>query len=114
MPHGSIREEIINSINKGIKNDVFSSYPGQHSGTTVQIVYPALHTQTNSDTNNVENNKVEYLKTTTLYRVAQNKPDYSTFQLSFKKNLHKITPLTLVADGQIRRQKRNVHSNILR
>ena len=49
-----------------------------------------------------------------LYRVAQNKPDYSTFQLSFKKNLHKITPLTIVADGQIRRQKRNVHSNILR
>jgi len=65
MPHGSIREEIINSINKGIKNDVFSSYPGQHSGTTIQIVYPALHTQTNSNTNNVENNKVEYLKTTT-------------------------------------------------
>jgi len=30
------------------------------------------------------------------------------------KNLHKITPLTTVAHRQIRRQKRNVHLNILR
>ena len=41
------------------------------------------------------------------YRVAQNKLDYSTFQWSLQK-LHKITPFTLVAQRQIRKQK-NVH-----
>ena len=42
------------------------------------------------------------------YSVAQNKPDYSTFQPSYE-NLHKITPLTLVAHRKMRRQKGNVH-----
>jgi len=42
--------------------------------------------------------------------VAQNKPDYSTFQPSLQK-LHKMTPFTLVAQRQIRKQKSNVHLN---
>jgi len=44
--------------------------------------------------------------------VAQNKPDYSTFQPSLQK-MHKITPFKLVAQRLIRKQKRNVHLNIL-
>jgi len=55
---------------------------------------------------------VVHMKTANIYRVAQNKLDYSTFQQIYK-NLHKITPLTLVAHRQIRRHKRNVHLNIM-
>jgi len=51
------------------------------------------------------------MKEQSLYRVAQNKPDYSTFQPSLQK-LHKLF-FTLVAQRQIREQKRNVHLNIL-
>jgi len=36
--------------------------------------------------------------------VAQNKPDYSTFQPTLQK-MHKITPFTLVVQRQIRKQK---------
>jgi len=31
------------------------------------------------------------------YRVAQNKPDYSTFQPSLYENLHQITPIYSLA-----------------
>ena len=43
-----------------------------------------------------------------MYRVAQNKPDYSAFRV------YENLPLTLVAHRQMRREKRNVHLNILR
>jgi len=55
-----------------------------------------------------------YGMTVCMYRVAQNKLDYSAFN-SVYENLHKIMHLhSLVAHRQIRRQKRNVHLNILR